>query len=66
MRRRLFVHWRTTAAGLVLGVATMLGSVPDITSMPWKEIAKHAVKACAIVGLGCFARDFERGDDSDV
>lgn len=50
-------NYKTTLAGLAIGVYTIMSDLPDFTSMSWKEIAIRASKALLIAALGVFAHD---------
>lgn len=58
-------HWRTTTAGMLLGMWTLLSSSNDVTTITWSELAERVPKAAAIVLLGVLARDFEKSEHPD-
>ena len=59
-------HWRTTTAGILLGMWTLLSSSSDVTSITWRELAERLPKAFAVVLLGVLARDFERSQPPEA
>lgn len=52
-------HWRTTAIGLSLAMWEILNTIPDITSLSWKELGLRGLKALCVASLGILAKDFD-------